>query len=184
MKINLLPPQLRKEEENFPWAGALLVFATALVCTFLLVLGWAEVNLRRKQLILAQEASVQAEKLLKEQDQAQKRLNKLQVELGSWQTEQKRSRACTDLLAQLRWRVPENAWLTRLTLRQDGELELTGGVLNLASLSRFLKELEYFPLLQTVTLLRTENKAGYYTFKLQAQLGNLPVERGREHGEN
>ena len=182
MSINLLPPQMRQEEEGFPWAAALGFFFACWLCTYLLVLGWGEVHHRQKQIAASGEASARAVEILKEKKQAEKQLASLQVELDSWQIESRRSSALAELLAQLRWRVPQSLWFDQLAIGQDGELQLRGVALSLASLSRFMAELEQFPALGEVTLLSTEQREGHYTFRLQAQV--VDMQRGDGHGKN
>lgn len=184
MSINLLPPQLKAEGESFPWIASLTFFGIVWLCTFLLVLGWGQVRVTRRTLEETQEAKVEAEKIIAQRNQAQKKLEGLELDLDSWQIEQRRAGVFTEFLAQLRWHVPTRLWFTRLAIGKEGELELAGGTLNLASLSCFLEELEAWPNLGEVTLVSTKQQPqGYYTFQLKAPLNNLPVKGGGEYGQ-
>lgn len=178
MRINLLPPHLRQEQERFPWGAALCIFVLCWLCTFLQVSGWSQVQQRQRQIAQVQEATRQAEENVEQLKQAKKELESLQLEFDSWQSESKESRILIELLAQLRWRVPQNLWFDKLEVAEDGQLTLTGGALSLASVSRFLAELELFPLIESVALKSTEKKEDYYSFKLQGKLNKQ--ERGGE----
>ncbi len=178
MSINLLPPDLRREEARFPWPEALLAFVLAWTCAFLLFCGWTQIQRRQARLAEAQTAASDARRQTARLAASERRLAKLESEAARWREQQKRNRVFAELLEGIRWLVPPDLWFTDLELTQAGELHLRGGARTLASLSRFLAELKRFPPLAEVRLqqAKLEGEGKYYFFALTAQ---VPAEGGK-----